>query len=1298
MTISMKHKHTQSSVWHLKGLLALLAFCSASLTSWAQLSESKTYYIKSSVSGQVMSNGSSGKAGENIKLEDVSDYSYGQKWKLRSTGNTNEYAIVSAGFSSMALDANPSKGYYLLQWNYSATSDNEKFVIEAVDGKADTYTITWVGDKSRRIAENSKAELYVNTTAATSTEAQFVFEETSEQQMPEAEEWENETIFGVNKLPGHATFMPYASTAKLQADKARYDYPWVDPTGAEWMSLNGVWNLKWGTNILARPREDFYGDEVDATSWDTISVPSCLEMKGYGKPYYINDQYPFADNSPYITMQSGCENSVASYRRNFTLPEGWTDKRVVLHFDGIYSAAYVWVNGKYVGYTEESNNDAEFDLSNVVREGENNVSVQVIRFSDGSYLEDQDMWRMSGIHRDVYLYATPKAYVADHVINSELSSDFASADVTVRLSMNNDATQPVQKKVRIRLLNSQGEVKAESTNDVSLDASETEHVEDFSLGSIDGVQLWSAEHPNLYTIEVAQMTANGQEEMAFATKYGFRKIENKNGRIYLNGQRVYFRGVNTQDTHPVHGRSIDVQTMLRDVTMMKQANINTVRTSHYPRQAKMNAMFDYYGLYVMDEADIECHYNWYYSHATITNADSWKAQFLDRTERMVLRDRNHPSIIFWSLGNESGTGSNLQATYDLVKSIDSERPVHYEGATRERASYTDLYSVMYPTVTNAANDAKSNRDKKPYFMCEYAHSMGNATGNLKEYWDAIIGSTYGIGGCIWDWVDQSIYDAADIKRNYLTEKGYPKYRSGYDYPGPAQGNFVNNGIITANRAWSPKLSEVKSVFQQVAFGYSSSKKMVTLTNNFNFSNLSQYKLAYALLADGVEVKTDTLAIPSALPGQKTTVELPLSTLADDGKEYLLNLYVVLANDASWAQAGYPIAQQQYTLRARAAQLPAVSVPADAEALTITKNRTNTEVGNSKFSVTLNTNSNQLQGWKYDGTMIIGAVSQAFSYDNFRWVENDESNGNTLKSSNGVSRRTLLQEPTLDATTGAVKFSVQENGSYCNTRYDYTVYPDGTLDLASTYTTQTSTNLRRIGTRLALASSFDTISYYARGPWENYVDRCQGTPLGRYTSTASDFFTAYSRPQSCGNRQDLRDFTIKDNRTGLSLYVQTEGKVSFSVLPYEDATIASKRHCWELSKSRVILHLDYYQQGLGNGSCGSPSPTTLSKYLCPQGTFTNKVRFRPFSKNEQTGISQTTLDASSSYSVVVADGRVLCTGSIPANTFLTVYDLGGSVVARTSTTVATSQLSTSIATSPSGTYLVKVGKTTYKVVK
>lgn len=264
--------------------------------------------------------------------------------------------------------------------------------------------------------------------------------------------------------------------------------------------------------------------------------------------------------------------------------------------------------------------------------------------------------------------------------------------------------------------------------------------------------------------------------------------------------------------------------MLRDVTMMKQANINTVRTSHYPRQAKMNAMFDYYGLYVMDEADIECHYNWYYSHATITNADSWKAQFLDRTERMVLRDRNHPSIIFWSLGNESGTGSNMQATYDLVKSIDSERPVHYEGATRERASYTDLYSVMYPTVTNAANDAKSNRDKKPYFMCEYAHSMGNATGNLKEYWDAIIGSTYGIGGCIWDWVDQSIYDAADIKRNHLTEKGYPKYRSGYDYPGPAQGNFVNNGIITANRAWSPKLSEVKSVFQQVAFGYSSSKR------------------------------------------------------------------------------------------------------------------------------------------------------------------------------------------------------------------------------------------------------------------------------------------------------------------------------------------------------------------------------------------------------------------------------------------------------------------------------------------
>ena len=1294
----MNDKHMLSSACSLKGLLALFAFCGATLTSWAQLSESKTYYIKSSVSGQVMSNGSSGTAGESIKLDAVKENSYGQKWKVVSTGNADEYVIQSAGYSSMAFDANPTKGYYLLQWNFDLSSENERFTITPVDGKADTYTINWTKDSSRRIAENSKGELYVSTTAATQTEAQFVFEETTEQQARKTEEWENETIFGVNKLPGHATFMPYSSSEKLQADKERYDHPWVDPTGADWMSLNGVWNLKWSTNAIDRPAADFYGDDVDATAWDTISVPSCLEMKGYGKPYYINDQYPFADNAPYITMQSGCENSAASYRRNFTLPAGWTDKRVVLHFDGIYSAAYVWVNGKYVGYTEESNNDAEFDLSNVVRKGDNNISVQVIRFSDGSYLEDQDMWRMSGIHRDVYLYATPKAYVADHVINSELTPDLSTSNLTMQLSMNNDAAQSTTKQVRVRLLDPQGQVVATSLDNVSLDANEQGHEQEVILGNISDLQLWSAEQPNLYTIEVTQLNANGQEEMAFATKYGFRKIENKNNRIYINGQRVYFRGVNTQDTHPVHGRAIDTATMLRDVTMMKQANVNTVRTSHYPRQAKMNAMFDYYGLYVMDEADIECHYNWYYSHATITKADSWKAQFLDRTERMVLRDRNHPSIIFWSLGNESGTGDNMQATYDLIKSMDTERPVHYEGATRDRASYTDLFSVMYPTVASAASDAKNNRDKKPYFMCEFAHSMGNATGNFKEYWDAIVGTTYGIGGCVWDWVDQSIYDAADIKRGLLyNSDGYPRYRSGYDYPGPAQGNFVNNGLITANRAWSPKLTEIKSVYQQVAFGYSTSKKLVTLTNNYTFTDLAQYKLAYAVLANGEEVETDTLAIPSTLAGEKATVTLPIATAMDDDKEYLLNLSVVLADDASWAQTGYPIAQQQYTLKARATKLPSVTIPADAEALTVTKNNSNIVVGNSKFSVTLNTSTNQLQSWKYDGTSIIGATSQAFTYDNFRWVENDESTGNSLSTANGVSSRTLLQEPALNAADGSVSFSVQEKGSYCNTRYDYTLYPDGTLDLASTYATQTATNLRRIGTRLALASTFDTISYYARGPWENYVDRCQGSLLGRYTSAVADFFTTYARPQSCGNRQDLRDFTIHDRRSGLSLNVQTEGKVSFSVLPYEDAALAGKKHCWELSKSRVVIHLDYYQMGLGNGSCGSPSPTTLSKYLCPQGTFTNKVRFRPYAKDEQTGISQVAAETAS-YFVTVDNGNVICTGNIPANTALTVYDLGGSVVAHTSTTSATSQLSTSIAASPRGTYLVKVGKTTYKVVK
>ena len=444
----------------LRNLFALAVFCSATFTSWAQLSTEKTYYIKSSVSGKVFSNGNSAQKNAEIKLEAVSDASMGQKWTLTSTGNENEYIIVNAGYPAFAIDAAPNKWYYPLQWTANVNSENQRFQILPVEGAENTYKIVWSADTNRRMMEKSGDQLNVSDEdESKGVTTQFVFEETTEQPKADRPHWSDETFFEENKLPGHTTFMPYANTAALQADKERYTRPWVDPQGAEWLSLNGVWNLKWTTELSNVPKDDFYADNVDASKWDTISVPSCLEMKGYGDPYYINVGYPFQDNYPNLDMAYNCKNSVASYRRTFTLPEGWTDKRVVLHFDGIYSAAYVWVNGKQVGYTQGPNNDCEFNVTRFLKPGNDNlVCVEVYRWSDGSYLEDQDMFRMSGIHREVYLEARQKLHTQDVYLTTQLSNDLKQAKLNVQLQVLNMGKKVRDIKADVALIGPDGKV------------------------------------------------------------------------------------------------------------------------------------------------------------------------------------------------------------------------------------------------------------------------------------------------------------------------------------------------------------------------------------------------------------------------------------------------------------------------------------------------------------------------------------------------------------------------------------------------------------------------------------------------------------------------------------------------------------------------------------------------------------------------------------------------------------------------------------------------------------------------
>ena len=1255
------------------------------------------YVIANASTGKVLTNRGDGSNNARIYADDYVDGDYAQVWQLEQLSTYPAYYILYNKTYNSAIDVALDNKRYPLQWTLTTSySYNQLAQIEATEDGNYRFKYT-KGTNAYYITAlaNGNTGLTQDADAAT---AAFTLRGVGTPEDPEPNPWENEAFFEENKEPAHATFIPYASTEQMRGD-ASYEKPWLTPENAEVLSLNGLWKLNYVTTPAQRPgEEDFWGDNADVSAWDTITVPSCLEMKGYGEPLYINVEYAFADNPPYIQMKPGLNNSVGSYRRTFDLPAGWDGKRLFLHFDGIYGAAFVWMNGRYVGYTQGSNNDAEFDVTAAARTGENNVCVQVFRWSDGSYIEGQDMFHMSGIHRDVYLYATPKAFVRDHYITAALNATYNGGTMNVNVEMDNRDGLAAAKKVKVSLLSPSGETVATETKDFALAASAGTLAQDFSF-TLSDLLPWTAETPNLYTVEVAQLTADGKEEMAFSTKYGFRTVEIKNNKMTINGQRVFFRGANLQDTHPVHGRTVDVPTMLKDVIMMKQANMNTVRTSHYPRQAKMYAMFDYYGLYCMDEADLECHKNWE-DNLGLSNTASWEPAYVDRVERMVLRDRNHPSVCFWSLGNESGVGSNLKACYDRAHALDS-RPVHYEGATRGNADYSDMWSVMYPNVSLATSQANNNWRKQPYFMCEYAHAMGNAVGNLKEYWDIIEGSTYGMGGCIWDWVDQSVYRSDDIKDGNLTTNGFPRYQSGYDFPGPAQGNFVNNGLVSADRAWTPKLAEVKKVYQCVRFGdfYPSTKK-ASIKNMYHFTNLNLYEMHYAVLANGHQVEEGTFNMPALKAGNTLLVDIPYAYQPAADEECLLNLEVRLKEDTPWAEAGYAIASHQYAVQEATAKLPAVDT-GNAVAFTVDTSNANRVVLASDKAKFIFSKSGLLSAWTYNGQSVMTAGPE---YANFRWVENDEAAGNTASAANGIDASTRAMSYSVAADGKSARFTVDAAGTLCSYNFVYDVYANGVMELTASYTPQTS-DLRRIGMLMRFPAAFDNVSYYARGPWENYIDRQTASYLGRYTTTVTDMFEAYPRPQTCGNHLDLRELVLANADNSLGVKVEkADGQVAFQLLHYDDEALSKARHRWDatLSAKDVYAHFDYMQKGLGNGSCGQ-NTGTLTKYFCPSsGTYTYKLRFTPFDKTD-TGIAAAPLAADAAdYAIRHSGGIVTLTGNIEAGTAVAAYNLGGVRVANAATAVGTQSLSLNLGAQPHGAYLITVanasGTRTHKIVK
>ena len=1010
--------------------------------------------------------------------------------------------------------------------------------------------------------------------------------------------WENETIFAENKEQGHATYMPYASEQEMLADKKYYATPWTDVHSSRYCSLNGEWAFQLVSEPSQRPL-DFYKEDYDVSSWDKIPVPSNWEMQGYDHPIYNNVEYPHSNTPPFINARKGFNdngknygiNPVGSYVRFFDLPEGWEARRTFIHFGGIYSAAFV-------GYSQGSNNVAEFDLTPYLRTGKNRLAVQVFRWSDGSYLECQDMFRMSGIFRDVYLYSTPKTAVRDHYITSQLdaASGFQNGTMNVALTLDNRDGLKGEKDITVKLYDPEGKMVYEIKKNLAY-APEQKEIEAKLSFTLTRLLPWTAETPNLYTVRIIQ-SENGREEMAFSTKYGFRDIQVRGPLVYINGQRVFFKGVNRHDTHPMYGRAVTTESMLRDVLLMKQNNINTIRTSHYPNAAKMYAMFDYYGLYTMDEADLEDHAN-----QSISDMPSWEPSFVDRIDRMVLRDRNHPSVIFWSLGNEAGGGSNFQACYDAAKKLDN-RPVHYEG-TRDGKEYggnrfSDMYSKMYPNMKWM--DQYVNSFDKPMFICEYAHAMGNAIGNLREYWESIESSSSTIGGAIWDWVDQAIYDPQEMKQ------GIYRLHTGYDYPGPHQGNFCSNGILLPTREESPKLKEVKAAHQFVKFRLDNVDKdenqiHITLKNTYDFISLENFYLRWQLLQNGYPLPADSLMLEAIQPDDSTRVTLPvnginLAQATKDGTEVLLNLEVRQKNDTRWAEAGHSVALQQYELTARA-PLPALNGKRKPK-LNVAETENQIIVRNENIEAIFERKTGRITSLTMDGQKVI-APGQGFIYDNHRYIENDKFE----KVDNGLKAEgTCLVEK----DGNRIVVTTTREGSLCGTHILYTIYPDGIMDVQATFSPQTP-DLRRAGLVCGIDSTLSQVAYYAHGPWENLADRLDGCPVGRYTTTVDEMLWPYVKPQSTGSREGLRELTLT-NTEGRGIRIQTQGQVSFSALRYTDEDLMKTLHTWELTaRPYIVLHLDAYLRGTGNGSCGA-NTGTIPTYWVPQKEQSYTLRISP----------------------------------------------------------------------------------------
>ncbi len=1036
-------------------------------------------------------------------------------------------------------------------------------------------------------------------------------------------DWENEGVIGINKEPPHSTFIPYADTdSAFIGDRNLSPY---------FLLLNGGWKFRWAFRPDEAP-EDFFQESYDDSDWETIPVPSQWQLLGYGQAIYTNYIYPFPNMPPAIKDDTALGNEVGCYRTSFQLLSGWDGKEIFVHFDSVKSAFYLWINGRQVGYSQGSYTPAEFNITDYLQPGANQLAVKVFRWCDGSYLEKQDTWEFSGIFRDVYLMAVPKVHIRDFWIKSTLINGYEDGRFNVDVHVKNDTDEVVTGyKVTVALL--------DEKKDLALPVLE-KGVEDLLSGdeaiitfteTMSNPKKWSAESPNLYITIISLKDETNSVVEVTQSRTGFRSVERVANQVLVNGQPVLFKGVNRPEHDPDGGRNVSQSLREKDITLMKQFNINAVRTAHYPSHPEWYDLCDKAGLYVIDEANIETHgaYLLIKFLNTLESNQRFEQAFLDRMIRMVERDKNHPSILFWSLGNEAGIGNNLKALAQWVRERDPTRLIHYCEPLSNIEEHVDILSTMYPNVDIMISH---HNETIPCIECEYAHSMGNATGNLKAFWDAIENPAYpGLqGGFIWDWADQGIRRTAANGQSFFAYggNGGPE-----DFGvGWGDGNFCINGLVFPDREVQPALWEVKKVYGNIQIDADDLTQRGILINNKNyFTDLSGYMFAWQVEEDGLVIESGELTDIETPPMTSEVVGIPFSPLPDLlGKEYFLNLNVTLKEATTWVQAGHEVAWQQFRLDQSSYISPLAKDIGPMTGIELINQPGEITLLGREFQIIFDKISGLMTSFEYNSHELItqGPVLNAWR----ALIDNDEvmfsvpyphmmqwlAQGlDSLEQEVEAISSEILGPQVARVTVSARLVNSNTAGTVFHCTYYYTILGDGTVIIGTAVEPEYDflqllfpdifKILPRLGLQFTIPRDFEAMSWFGRGPHETYCDRKSGARIGRYHGAVEDQYVPYVRPQANGNKTDVRWVAFRNEQgTELRCMVVNQHQLSLleeSINPFPEDLIlsnlkgeyleASAHHyttadldqagnTFELQRRQdITVNLDLAQAGVGN---------------------------------------------------------------------------------------------------------------------